>query len=109
MTNAQPEGVRTGVQLIDVSEHSDGQRLDNFLLTRLKGLPKTHLYRLIRKGEVRINKKRCKPDSRLAAGDVVRVAPLRLSAQGPAAIPGASLVRLLDNRVLYEDEHLMVP
>ena len=107
MTNAQPEGVRTGVQLIDVSEHSDGQRLDNFLLTRLKGLPKTHLYRLIRKGEVRINKKRCKPDSRLAAGDVVRVAPLRLSAQGPAAIPGASLVRLLGSRVLYEDEHLM--
>lgn len=95
------------MQLIEVSEHADGQRLDNFLLSRLKGLPKSHLYRLIRKDEVRINKKRCKPDSRLTAGDVVRVAPLRLSEQQPAAIPGASLVQLLDNSVLYEDEYLM--
>ncbi|MEX0738116.1 MAG: RluA family pseudouridine synthase [Pseudohongiella sp.] len=107
MINAQPEGVRTGVQLIDVSVHSDGQRLDNFLLARLKGLPKSHLYRLIRKGEVRVNKKRCKPDSRLETGDVVRVAPLRLSEQAPAATPGASLVNLLEHSVLYEDEHLM--
>ncbi|KKO10511.1 hypothetical protein LCGC14_0019900 [marine sediment metagenome] len=95
------------MQLIDVSEHADGQRLDNFLLSRLKGLPKSHLYRLIRKGEVRINKKRCKPDSRLVTGDVVRVAPLRLSEQEPAARPGASLVQLLRDSVLYEDEHLM--
>lgn len=96
------------MQLIEVSEHADGQRLDNFLLSRLKGLPKSHLYRLIRKDEVRINKKRCQPDSRLAAGDVVRVAPLRLSEQEPAAMPGAGLVQLLSHSVLYEDEHLMV-
>ncbi|MBC54063.1 MAG: 23S rRNA pseudouridine(955/2504/2580) synthase [Gammaproteobacteria bacterium] len=107
MTQAQSEGIRTGVQLIDVSEHADGQRLDNFLLSRLKGLPKSHLYRLIRKGEVRLNKKRCKPDSRLTAGDIVRVAPLRLSAQAPAAVPGASLVQLLGSSVLYEDDHLL--
>lgn len=107
MTQIQSQGVSTGVQLIDVSEHADGQRLDNFLLSRLKGLPRSHLYRLIRKGEVRINKKRCKPDSRLATGDVVRVAPLRLSEQEPAVMPGTSLVQLLGNSVLYEDEHLM--
>lgn len=107
MIDAQSEGVKTGVQLIDVSEHSDGQRLDNFLLARLKGLPRSHLYRLIRKGEVRVNKKRCKPDSRLATGDVVRVAPLRLSAQEPVEKPGISLVRLLDDSVLFEDAHLM--
>lgn len=107
MTQVQSEGIRTGVQLIDVSEHADGQRLDNFLLSRLKGLPKSHLYRLIRKGEIRINKKRCKPDSRLAIGDVVRVAPLRLSAQEPAAMPGASLVQLLESSVLYEDDDLL--
>jgi len=108
MTQTQPEGVRTGVQLIEVSEHADGQRLDNFLLSRLKGLPKSHLYRLIRKAEVRINKKRCKPDSRLSTGDIVRVAPLRLSEETPAVAPGASLVQLLNNSVLFEDEHLLI-
>ena len=107
MSSVQSEVIKTGVQLLDVSEHCDGQRVDNFLLARLKGLPKSHLYRLIRKGEVRVNKKRCKPDSRLATGDLVRVAPLRLSEQGPAVKPGDSLVRLLDNSVLFEDEHLL--
>lgn len=108
MNQIQSEGTKTGVQLIDVSEHADGQRLDNFLLSRLKGLPKSHLYRLIRKGEVRLNKKRCKPDARLVTGDIVRVAPLRLSEQVPAVMPGASLVQLLKASVLYEDDYLMV-
>lgn len=99
---------RTGVQLISVSVHSDGQRLDNFLLSRLRGLPKSHLYRLIRKGEIRINKKRCKPDTRVGEGDVVRVAPLRLSAETPMAIPGDRLLSLLADSVLYEDEELLI-
>lgn len=107
-SNDNTTQIRTGVQLLDVSEHADGQRLDNFLLSRLKGLPRSHLYRLIRKGEVRINKKRCKPDSRLETGDQVRVAPLRLSQQEPAAVPGSSLARLLENSVLYEDDALVV-
>jgi len=106
--NTQSETAKTGVQLLEVSEHADGQRVDNFLMSRLKGLPKSHLYRLIRKGEIRVNKKRCKPDSRLCYGDIVRVAPLRLSESEPAAAPGPGLIRLLQDNVLFEDEHLMV-
>lgn len=106
-TNQSGPG-RTGVQLLEVSEHADGQRLDNFLLSRLKGLPKSHLYRLIRKGEVRINKKRCKPDTRINQHDVVRVAPLRLSEAEPAVAPGPGLINLLHNGILFEDDALLV-
>jgi len=98
----------TGVQLLEVSSHSEEQRLDNFLLSRLKGLPKSHLYRLIRKGEIRVNKKRCKPDQRLFEGDVVRVAPLRLAQPGAPLPPGEGLIQRLQSAVIYEDEYLMV-
>jgi 23S rRNA pseudouridine955/2504/2580 synthase len=77
-------------------------------MSRLKGLPKSHLYRLIRKGEIRVNKKRCKPDQRLATGDIVRVAPLRLSNTDAPIAPGAGLVQRLIDNVLYEDDYLMV-
>ena len=65
------------VNLLVVGEENEGQRLDNFLLALLKGAPKTLVYRIIRKGEVRINKKRAKADSRLQKGDQVRVPPVR--------------------------------
>ena len=110
-TQSSPMPVQTantGVQLLDVTAHSDGQRLDNFLLSRLKGLPKSHLYRLIRKGEIRVNKKRCKPDQRLNEADVVRVAPLRLAEQEALVAPSAGLVERLQDAILYEDEHLLV-
>lgn len=105
MTENNPN---TGVQLLEVSAHSDEQRLDNFLLSRLKGLPKSHLYRLIRKGEIRVNKKRCKPDQRLATGDVVRVAPLRLASVDAPLAPSSGLMQRLSESIVYEDEHLLV-
>ena len=77
-------------------------------MSRLKGLPKSHLYRLIRKGEIRVNKKRCKPDQRLVEGDIVRVAPLRLSNPDAPVAPGAGLVQRLADSVLFEDDHLIV-
>lgn len=101
-------GVRTGVQLLTVPEHAHEQRLDNFLTSRLPGLPKSHLYRLIRKGEIRINKKRCKPDTRVISGDVVRVAPLRLAQRGSIVAPGAGLQKALTESILFEDEELIV-
>jgi len=64
---------------VEVDEESAGQRLDNFLLRQLKGVPKTHVYRIIRSGEVRVNKGRASADTRVEAGDVVRVPPVRLS------------------------------
>jgi 23S rRNA pseudouridine955/2504/2580 synthase len=67
------------VSLLPIDEQSEGQRLDNFLLRVCKGVPKTHVYRIIRSGEVRVNKGRAQVDTRLALGDVVRVPPIRLS------------------------------
>lgn len=97
-----------GVQYLDTDERTDGQRLDNFLLTRLKGVPRSRIYRLIRKGEIRVNRKRCKPDQRLLSGDTVRVAPLRQ--RTPTQIPGISprLRSLLESSVLEENERFLV-
>ncbi len=67
------------VKTVLVDEDSAGQRLDNFLLRQLKGVPKTHVYRIIRSGEVRVNKARASADSRIAAGDTVRLPPVRIS------------------------------
>ena len=90
---------------LSVDAESAGQRLDNFLMRHLKGVPKTHVYRIIRSGEVRVNKKRAAADSRLAAGDEVRVPPIRLAqkaGQAGAAVPP----REFD--IVFEDEHLLV-
>lgn len=108
MNDSEHNSPNIGVQMLEVSTHSDQQRLDNFLLTRLKGLPKSHLYRLIRKGEIRVNKKRCKPDQRLVEGDVVRVAPLRLATAAAPVAPGAGLMQRLTDSILYEDDELLV-
>lgn len=96
------------VQFLEISSNSEGQRLDNFLLRELKGLPKSRIYRLIRKGEIRLNRKRCKPDSRLSPGDQVRLPPLRLSAPAKLPVPGAGLSSLLLESVLHEDEDILI-
>ena len=70
---------KTPVQLVTVDDNHDGQRIDNFLKTQLKGVPKSLIYRILRKGEVRVNKKRIKPEYKLCAGDEVRVPPVRVS------------------------------
>lgn len=93
------------VRQLTVDEGSAGQRLDNFLIRELKGAPKTLVYRIIRSGEVRINKGRCSADSRLAVGDVVRVPPVRLAekpAEQAAAVPAREFP------IVFEDEHLIV-
>ena len=74
------------VQMIEVDPDEAGQRIDNFLLKRLKGLPKSRVYRIIRKGEVRINGKRAKPQVKLQAGDVVRIPPIAHLPQRDSAI-----------------------
>lgn len=87
-----------------VDAESAGQRLDNFLLRELKGVPKTHVYRVIRSGEVRVNGGRAQADSRLQPGDDVRVPPVRVAARDPAA--AAAPPR--EFPVVLEDEHLLV-
>jgi 23S rRNA pseudouridine955/2504/2580 synthase len=93
------------VRLVTVDEGSEGQRLDNFLIRELKGAPKTLVYRIIRSGEVRVDKARAAADTRLAAGQVVRVPPLRLAEPDEAA---AAAVPAREFPVLFEDEHLLV-
>ena len=90
---------------MQVDEESAGQRLDNFLLRQLKGVPKTHVYRIIRSGEVRVNKGRAAADTRVAAGDTVRLPPVRIS---EAVAEKAELpVPPREFPVLLEDEHVL--
>lgn len=97
-----------GVQWLESDARSEGQRLDNFLLGRLKGVPRSRIYRLIRKGEIRVNRKRCKPDQRLLPGDVVRVAPIRQRAPAEQAELSESLAQRLRESILYRDQSLLV-
>lgn len=99
---------RPSVQFFTVESNQDGQRLDNFLLSRLKGVPKSLLYRLIRKGEIRVNKGRVKPERKLVSGEVVRVAPIRTAQPGEAVVPSQQLQALLRDAILYDDTEMMV-
>jgi len=99
---------RPAVQFVTLGEDEAGQRLDNFLLARLKGVPKSHVYRLLRKGEVRVNKGRAKPDYRLQAGDVVRLPPVRRPEPGAPTGRGRSAGLELEGRILHEDPRLIV-
>ena len=104
------ENIKTPVQYIDVEEDYSGQRIDNFLMARLKGIPKSVIYRVLRKGEVRVNKKRIKPEYKLQAGDQVRVPPLVLNDE-PEKEPisvGLSMVKNLESHILFEDNDLIV-
>ena len=100
---AAPTPAAPAVTRLRVDEGSEGQRLDNFLIKLLKGVPKTHVYRVIRSGEVRVNKGRASADTRLALGDEIRVPPVRVAdrsdelAAPPREFP-----------VVFEDEHLLV-
>lgn len=97
------------VTWFEVDEHQSGQRIDNFLFSRLKGVPKSRIYRLIREGQVRVNKKRIKAETKLAIGDQIRVAPIRYEQKDQSAAPVSDQVAQgLLNRVVYEDEGLMV-
>ena len=95
------------VSLQTIDEFSVGQRLDNYLLKHLKGVPKSHIYRVIRKGEVRVNKGRKKADYKLILNDMVRIPPIRVSKPNEISIPD-SLQTLLKNAILYEDKGLLI-
>lgn len=101
-------GQRSAARRVEVDEHSDGQRIDNFLLAQLRGVPRTLVYRILRSGEVRLNGGRAKPADRVSAGDVVRIPPLRLPEAGTPAVAGAGLLGAVESAILYEDEHLLV-
>ena len=99
---------RTEVTIVRVTDSHEGQRLDNFLFRELKGLPRTRVYRLIRRGEVRVNKKRCKPDLKLSSGDELRIPPVEVSIGAKIPRVSDALAKRLSDSVLYETEFLLV-
>lgn len=103
-----PASTTSAVQLLEVAPEYAGQRIDNFLRTQLKGVPKTLVYRILRKGEVRVNKGRVKPEYKLQAGDVVRVPPLRLAERDEPAPLAQGLLERLEAAIVHEDKALIV-
>ncbi|MGD9153059.1 MAG: RluA family pseudouridine synthase [Gammaproteobacteria bacterium] len=99
---------QSAIQYIEVNDEHIDRRIDNFLLNKLKGLPKSRLYLLLRKGEIRVNKKRIKPSYRLQMGDIIRIAPLYLSPKTKPAKPNKELLEKLAKRILYEDADLLI-
>ncbi|KTD22640.1 RluA family pseudouridine synthase [Legionella londiniensis] len=96
----------TDVRYTEISMEEAGQRLDNYLIKILKGVPKSRIYRLIRNGEVRVNKKRARPSTRLSAGDMVRIAPIRCAEEKQVNPKRATAERLLAS-IIYEDEYFL--
>ena len=94
-------------RFVTVDEFSVGQRLDNYLIKLLKGVPKSRIYRIIRKGEVRVNKGRKKADYKLKAEDLIRIPPIRTSTEKEIK-PSQSLLKLFENAVLYEDKGMLI-
>jgi 23S rRNA pseudouridine955/2504/2580 synthase len=108
MQTATSPDVPQGVRQVEIGPERDGQRIDNALVTLLKGVPKSMIYRLLRTGQVRVNGKRAKPDTRLAQGDTLRIPPVRV-AERPAeqGAPQAALAAVAD-AVIFEDKHFLV-
>ena len=97
----------SGAYTTEVGADSAGQRVDNFLLRELKGVPRTHVYRLIRSGQVRVNSGRVRASYRLATGDTVRIPPVSQRARPKQAVAEEGL-QWLERHVLYEDSRILV-
>jgi 23S rRNA pseudouridine955/2504/2580 synthase len=102
-----PRSIRTGVQHFEVSAEEAGQRLDNYVHRRLAGLPRSRLYRVIRKGEVRVNGRRAGPETRLKPHDRVRIPPVRVAPPAEAGKPSAQLCASIAKAIVYEDDRLL--
>ena len=97
------------VQIVAISADEAGQRIDNFLRTQLKGVPKSMIYRILRKGEVRVNKKRIKPEYKLVVGDEIRIPPVRVAERDEQTVsPKLAKVASLADAILYEDDWILV-
>jgi len=97
----------SSVRHVEIDESADGQRLDNFLMAQFRGVPRSMIYRIIRKGEVRVNKGRAKAVTRLSSGDIVRLPPVRTGPASEPARPSAAVLGALESP-LFEDEHLLI-
>ncbi|SUB82471.1 Ribosomal large subunit pseudouridine synthase C [Pragia fontium] len=97
------------VQIVTITADTAGQRIDNFLRSMLKGVPKSMIYRVLRKGEVRVNKKRIKPEYKLEDGDIIRIPPVRVAEREESPVSAKlDKVAVLESCILYEDDHILV-
>ena len=101
-------GPKSAVTLHTVTEEEAGQRIDNFLMRHFKSVPRSRVYRLLRKGEVRVNRKRVDAEYRLSNADEVRLPPVRIEASDTPGRPSASLTELLERAIIFQDRHLLV-
>ncbi len=101
------ENAKRGVLFEEVDSEHEGQRLDNFLMSRIKGVPKSLIYRIIRKGEVRVNKGRSKPDYRIKLADIVRIPPVRVKPESEAVPVPSKMAKDIESAILYEDDHIL--
>lgn len=98
----------TGPSIHTIPAEGAGQRIDNFLLRHLKGVPRTRVYRLLRRGEVRVNGGRIRPTYRLTAGDRVRIPPVRQAGSDGAGKPSRQVIERLEAAILHEDDRLLI-
>src|SRR6202453_2349132 len=103
-----PRGPKSAVELRTISEQEAGQRIDNFLMRHFSTVPRSRVYRLLRKGEVRVNRKRVDAEYRIQAGDEVRLPPVRIEADTQPGRPSSSLLELIEGAVIFQDRHLLV-
>lgn len=106
--NSASNQINPQVQWLEISDANIEQRLDNFLIGYLKGVPKTRIYRMVRKGEVRVNKGRVDVSYKLALGDIVRIPPVRVAEKPPESIVQPTLRFSLENHIIYEDDGFIV-
>ena len=108
MNNSEnPKNKPSSVKIVEISPDQQGQRIDNFLLTQLKGVPRSHVYRLLRSGQVRVNKGRKKPSYRLEAGDTVRIPPVKTAERDRPNVP-ESVLNTLKAARLFENDDILV-
>src|SRR3984885_862223 len=101
-------GPKSPLTLRTVTADEAGQRVDNFLMRHFKTVPRSRVYRLLRKGEVRVNRKRIDAEYRIQEGDEVRLPPVRIDAEATPGRPSSSLLELIERAVIFQDRHLLV-
>ena len=96
--------------IVEIDDERAGQRIDNYLMSQLKGVPRSRIYRLLRKGEVRVNKGRIKPDYKIRAGDLIRIPPVRVAARSgdQQQVPAEGLLSRIESSIIYQDKELLI-
>lgn len=105
---SQSHIVNTKALFVEISADYAGQRIDNYLMCQLKGVPRSLVYRIVRKGEVRVNKGRIKPEYRLKEGDMVRIPPVRQAEKQEAGKAPEKVLRQIESRIIFEDKRILV-